>query len=76
MDKAALRLHKEGVQLFLGVVDRVDPAGGKVYTTSDIKGEDFPLLLETALPAREDLVNLGIWVGQLLAARSAKKKEA
>lgn len=59
LDKTALQLHKEGVRYFVGVVDREDPAGGKVYVQSDIRGEDFPCLLEVALPRRQDIVNLG-----------------
>lgn len=75
MDKAALRLHKEGVRHFIGVIDREDSTGGKVYVQSDVRGEDFPCLLEAAMPNRQDIVNLGIWVGGLIAARSKKQKE-
>lgn len=75
LDRAALRLHKEGVKLFIGVIDREDPTGGKVYVQSDIRGEDFPCLLEAAMPDRQDIVNLGIWVGGLIAARTKKHKE-
>lgn len=75
MDEAAKALESEGVKYLIGVVDRQPqaPDGGKVYIQNDIKGEDYPIILDAALPNRQDVVNLGIWVGQLLTARTKKK---
>lgn len=75
MDDAAKALDAEGVKYFLGVVDRQPQAndGGKAYAQSDISGEEFCYILDIALPTRQDVVNLGIYVGQLLTARNKKK---
>lgn len=72
LDTAAAELEKEGVKFFLGVVDRQPKQkdGGKVLTQSDLSGEDFQCLLDVALPTRQDIINLGIWVGRLIGARS------
>lgn len=72
MDDAAKKLEREGVKYFIGVVDK-DPKredGGKAYAQSDVTGEDFTHILDMALPTRQDVVNLGIWVGQLIHARA------
>jgi len=72
MEAAAAALEREGVKYFIGVVDK-DPTasdGGKAYAQSDITGEDFTHILDMALPSRQDVINLGIWVGQLITARS------
>jgi hypothetical protein len=76
IDDAAKALEAEGVKYFIGVVDRQPkaPNGGKAYAQSDIKGEDFCYILDMALPTRQDLVNLGIWVGQLLTARKNENR--
>lgn len=76
LDDAGKALEAEGVKYFIGVVDRQPkaPDGGKVYAQSDIKGEDFCYILDIAFPTRQDLINLGIWVGQLLTARNRAKK--
>lgn len=77
MDDAAKALEAEGVKYFIGVIDRQPkaPDGGKAYAQSDVTGEDMCYILDIALPTRQDLVNLGIWVGQLLTARSKDQKE-
>lgn len=71
LDNAAKQLQAEGVQYFLGVVDRQPEAedGGKVYTQTDIKNQDMVFIFDAAMPARQDLVNMGLWVGQMLNAR-------
>jgi len=75
MDKAAKALEGEGVKYFIGVVDLQpdQPDGGKAYAQSDCTGTDFTYILDMALPTREDVINLGIWVGQLIQARNKKK---
>jgi len=77
MDEAAKKLESEGVKYFIGVVDRQPKStdGGKAYAQSDVTGEDMCFILDIALPRREDVVNLGIWVGQLLTARTKEQKE-
>jgi len=72
MDKAAAELSALDVKYFIGVVDKDPKAsdGGKAYAQSDINGEDFTHILDMALPTRQDVINLGIWVGQLITARS------
>lgn len=76
MDNAALQLEKENVKYFVGVTDRHDTTepGGKAYVKSDCNGEDFTVMLNLALPTRQDIVNLGIWVGGVLNARKPKIK--
>lgn len=71
MDDAAAKLDAEGVKYFIGVVDRDPKAkdGGKAYSQANLQGEDFCIILDIALPTRQDVVNLGIWVGNLLEAR-------
>lgn len=71
MDNAALQLEKENVKFFIGVTDRDDPTveGGKAYSKADCNGEDFTVMLNLALPTRQDIVNLGIWVGTILNSR-------
>lgn len=77
MDDSAKLLEAEGVKYFIGVVDRKpkDPDGGKAYAQSDVTGEDMCYILDMALPTREDLKNLGIWVGQLIIARERELKK-
>lgn len=77
MDDAAKALEAEGVKYFIGVVDRQpkDPDGGKAYAQSDITGEDFCYILDIAMPTREDLKNLGIYVGQLILSREQQLKK-
>ena len=76
LDDAGKALEAEGVKYFLGAVDRQpkEPDGGKVYTQSDIQGEQFRYILEVAFPTRQDLIGVGIWVGQLLTARDRVQK--
>lgn len=72
LDTFSKAMQKEGVAFFAGVVDK-DPKQadmGRAYCNSDIKGEDFCYILDMALPTRQDAVNLGIWVGQLIQLRS------
>ena len=75
VDKAAEDLGKLGLKFFIGVVDKQPTAsdGGKVYTQSEMNGEDFTYMLDIALPTRQDAVNLGIWVGQIVQLRSNGK---
>ncbi len=77
MDDAANALEAEGVKYFIGVVDRQpkEPDGGKAYAQSDITGEDFCHILDMALPSRRDLINLGIWVGQLINSRKKNERK-
>lgn len=79
VDDAAQALKAEGVKYFIGVVDRQpgEPGGGKAYASSDVSGDDMGLILDMTLRTKQDLVNLGIWVGKLIMARGtpAKKKE-
>ena len=71
IDNAAKELEAQGVKYFIGVVDRQPkaPDGGKSYAQSDITGEDLQIILEMALPTREDLVNLAIWVSKALTVK-------
>lgn len=71
IDDAARQLESEGVKYFIGVVDRNQKSteGGKAYAQSDITGQDFYCILDMALPSKQDIINLGIWVGQLISAR-------
>ena len=77
MDDTAKLLEAENVKYFIGVVDKQpkDPDGGKAYAQSDVTGEDMCYILDMALPTREDLRNLGIWVGQLIIARERELKK-
>lgn len=77
LDDAAKALEAEGVKYFIGVVDRQpkETDGGKAYAQSDVTGEDMCYILDMALPTREDLKNLGIWVGQLIIARERELKK-
>lgn len=75
IDEAATKLQAEGVRYFIGVIDRDTAPTGKIYLQSDVKGEDFPCLLEVALPTMQDTINLGIWVGKLIAARSKRDQK-
>lgn len=77
MDDTAKLLEAENVKYFIGVVDKQPkaPDGGKAYAQSDVTGEDMCYILDMALPTREDLRNLGIWVGQLIIARERELKK-
>lgn len=74
MDNAAKALEAEGVKYFIGVVDKQPHSqdGGKAYAQSEVNGEDMCYILDMALPTRQDVINLGIWVGQLITSRDAK----
>ncbi|SHJ66572.1 hypothetical protein [Bacteroides stercorirosoris] len=75
MDDAAKALEAEGVKYFIGVTDREPkkPTEGQVYIQSDVQGEDFCYILDFALPTRQDLINMGIWLGQIIKSREKKK---
>lgn len=75
LDNCATMLKKEGVKYFLGAVDKQpkDPDGGRVFAQSEISGEEFIHVLDVALPTKQDAINLGIWVGQILNARNNEK---
>jgi len=75
MDNAAALLEREKVKYFVAVVDKDPKAsdGGKAYVQSDVTGEDFTHILDMALPTRQDVINLGIWVGQLITARNKQQ---
>ena len=76
MDDAAKALKAEGVKYFIGAVDRQpkNPDGGMAYANSDITGGDFCYILDIAMPTRNDLRNLGIYVGQLILSREQQLK--
>lgn len=76
IDTAARDLEAEGVKYFIGVVDRQPQAadGGKAYAASDVTGEDMHHILDMAMPTREDLTNLGLYVGRLIIARKLHSK--
>jgi hypothetical protein len=77
IDDTARLLEAEDVKYFIGVIDRQpkDPDGGKAYAQSDVTGEDMCYILDMALPTREDLKNLGIWVGRLIITRERDLKK-
>lgn len=68
IEAAAKELEGMGVKYVIGTVDRQkdDPNGGKAFFQSDVKGEDFQIILGLALPDRQDKVNAAIWLGNLL----------
>lgn len=72
LDAAAKILEAEGAKFFLSAIDvqPKSPDGGKAYVQSDIKGQEFCYVLDLAFPTGQDLINLGIYVGQLIQARS------
>lgn len=71
LEHTGKQLEAEGVQYFLGVVDKQpDTAdGGKVHTQTDIESGNMIYIIDAAFPTRQDVVNLGVWVGGLLNAR-------
>lgn len=74
MDDTAKKLEAQGVKYFIGVVDRqpTSPDGGKAYSQANVTGEDMCIILDIALPTRQDAVNLGIWVGNILNNRASE----
>lgn len=74
LDDAAAILDKEKVKYFLGAIDAQpnSPDGGKAFVQSDITGNDFCYILDLALPTNQDLVNVGIYIGQVIQARNKK----
>lgn len=76
IDDAAKALKAEGVKFFIGAVDRQPEAkdGGKAWAATDVNGDDMGYILELALPTREELVNLGIWLGRLITAKQCRTK--
>lgn len=76
IDKAAADLEKLGLKFFIGAIDKqpTAPDGGKIYTQSDMQGQDFCFMLDVALPTKHDAVNLGIWVGQIIQIRTNESK--
>lgn len=73
MDDTAKKLDALGVKYFIGVVDRQpqEADGGKAYSQANVTGEDMAIILDIALPTRQDAVNLGIWVGNILSNRAS-----
>lgn len=74
LDTAGKALEAEGVKYFAGAVDKKpeDPDGGKAYVQSDIMGVDFCYILDLALPTNQDLINVGIYLGQVIQGRKKK----
>ena len=74
LDDAAAILDKEKVKYFLGAIDAQpnSPDGGKAFVQSDISGNDFCYILDLALPTNQDLINVGIYIGQVIQARNKK----
>lgn len=72
MDDTAKKLEAMGVKYFIGVVDRQRTAadGGKAYSQANVIGEDMCIILDIAFPTRQDAVNMGIWIGNILNNRS------
>lgn len=72
IDTAAEQLRAEGVKFLLGAVDRQpeDPDGGRAYCEGDADADDFICIIDMALPKREDLVQLGFWVGTILTSKN------
>lgn len=69
LDDAGAALKAEGAEYLIGAVDRQPEAedGGKVHVQHDMKSENFIFILDAAMQTREDLVRVGMWVGQMLA---------
>lgn len=70
LEKAGAAIDAEKVEYFLGVV-HLQPEnedGGKVHVQHELKPSTFLYLLDAAEPTREDLVRIGMWVGQRLNA--------
>lgn len=76
LDDAGEALKAEGVKYFLGVVDRrpKSPDGGQAYAKSDISGEEFGYILDMVLQTPQDLIQVGIQLGQLINARKRAQK--
>ena len=74
LDELGKVMEAEGVKYFAGAVDKNPkaPDGGKAYVQSDITGTDFCYILDLALPTNQDLINVGIYVGQVIQARNKK----
>lgn len=77
IDDAAKALGAEGVRYFIGAIDRQpkEPDGGKAYASSDIKGDEMVYILDMAFPTRQDLKNLGIYIGSLIISREQQLKK-
>ncbi|MDL1914139.1 MAG: hypothetical protein FDW93_06430 [Bergeyella sp.] len=73
IDNAAKALETLELQYFIGVVDR---KSDKVHIQSDLKGEDFMVLLDAAFPEKKDLISLGIWLGKLIHSGKNKKDKS
>lgn len=76
IDTAAASMEALGMKFFIAGIDRQPQAadGGKVYTQSDMKGNDFCYMLDVALPTKEDAINLGIYIGQVIQLRTNNNK--
>lgn len=76
IDTAAASMSKLGMQFFIAGIDKQPQAadGGKVYTQSDMKGNDFCYMLDVALPTKQDAINLGIYVGQVIQLRQKENE--
>lgn len=70
LDQAGKALEAEGVQYFIGAVDTKEQ---NAFVQSDVKGENFVHILDMAMPTKQDAINLGIYVGQLITARRNQK---
>lgn len=70
-------LQKEGVKYFLGVVDRQpkEPNGGTAYAEADIPSEDMCYIIDMAFPTQRDLINAGIYIGNLISVRGKERRK-
>lgn len=74
LETAGKQLDALGVKYFAGVLDKQPntPDGGKAYVQSDIEGNDFGYILDMAFPTNQDIISLGIYVGQVIQSRNKK----
>lgn len=72
IDTAEKALAALGVPYFLAAVhrDTRDPDGGKVFVSSEVKGQDMQIIFKHAFPHNKDIAALGLWVGAEIMRRN------
>lgn len=75
VEELGAKFEALGVKYFIGTVDRDEkhPEGGTAISQFDATGEDLSIIFDMALPTKEDAINMGVWIGNVLHRRNQEK---
>lgn len=75
IEKAEKELTALGASHFLAATDIDAPGGGWLVVQNSMNGSEFCCILDAAFPAKQDVINLGVYIGQVMIARNKQQKD-